>query len=506
MPYKKHKQQPEENKHKCCRKKPQHSFGGGNGQKPFPQHKKRKQFIPPTKFLLGGNINDPLNLNSLQDEEINRYYGYRNLNHEVDPRLKLLVNRRELFEGRDVLDVGCNTGHITVSIARDLGARTVVGLDLDRSLVDAARANLRRHRPHTTTKQFPLSMPVTYGPLDVPGIHSSTGFPNNISFVQGNYVLQSDVLVELEQPQFDVILCLSVTKWLHLNWGDAGLKRAFKRMFAQLRPGGTLILEPQSWTSYKRKKNLTEAIWKNYQMIKLFPPKFTQYLLTEVGFSKCEVIGAPLHQSRGFQRPIKVFTKGETPLSSRTPADRREVEEERKTTEINDNTVGMETNDTKDSDSSEVLGRLSGKLSNLGYLEGNNGNSSNSMDIENKVKTKLLTKSPTNITEGECATESSILKHSCVKRKMSESELSIDDSISAKRLLTECKVEALQNKPSCDPHTIQNISNGFVLTKENSLKQSSEGETLEGTEIINSNKTVENNGKPGERSENGSER
>lgn len=28
--------------------------------------------VPPTKFLLGGNINDPLNLNSLQDEEINR--------------------------------------------------------------------------------------------------------------------------------------------------------------------------------------------------------------------------------------------------------------------------------------------------------------------------------------------------------------------------------------------------------------------------------------------------
>lgn len=26
----------------------------------------------PTKFLLGGNINDPLNLNSLQNEDINR--------------------------------------------------------------------------------------------------------------------------------------------------------------------------------------------------------------------------------------------------------------------------------------------------------------------------------------------------------------------------------------------------------------------------------------------------
>jgi 7SK snRNA methylphosphate capping enzyme len=58
-------------KFKQSRKRPQ-SFP--TISKFFLPHKRpRKEvFIPPTKFLLGGNISDPLNLNSLQDEDINR--------------------------------------------------------------------------------------------------------------------------------------------------------------------------------------------------------------------------------------------------------------------------------------------------------------------------------------------------------------------------------------------------------------------------------------------------
>ncbi|KAK7790249.1 hypothetical protein R5R35_001050 [Gryllus longicercus] len=261
----------------------------------------------------------------------NRYYGYRNPAHELDPRLKYFLQRREIFYDKDVLDIGCNIGHVTLTIARDFGAKSVVGLDIDRSLVDIARVNVRHYVNYAdspsnegaSAKFFPISMPILYGPVDIPGITKSDSpsghkkFPHNVSFVQGNYVLESDVLLQTEQPQFDVILALSITKWIHLNWGDAGLKRAFKRMFIQLRPGGKLILEAQAWDSYKKKKKLTETIFKNYNSIEFLPDKFTQYLLSsEVGFSKCEVIGLPFHQSRGFQRPIQLFTKGESPSHS----------------------------------------------------------------------------------------------------------------------------------------------------------------------------------------------
>uniref|UniRef100_A0A1B6K944 RNA methyltransferase n=1 Tax=Graphocephala atropunctata TaxID=36148 RepID=A0A1B6K944_9HEMI len=239
-----------------------------------------------------------------------RYYGYRNPKSTPDLRLKVLEKRKLLFKGKDVLDIGCNTGHVTLAIARDFGPNKVVGLDIDRALVDVARKNIKHYvNCGKKDKFFPVSMPIVYGPIDVPGVSADKAFPNNISFVVGNYVLENDVLLSMEQPQFDVILCLSITKWIQLNWGDAGLKRAFKRMYAQLRPGGVLILEAQSWSSYQRKKTLTPETWKNFHNTELFPHQFTQFLLSEVGFSSSEVIGSCMHQSRGFQRPIKVFVK-----------------------------------------------------------------------------------------------------------------------------------------------------------------------------------------------------
>ncbi|XP_050531217.1 7SK snRNA methylphosphate capping enzyme-like [Daktulosphaira vitifoliae] len=267
----------------------------------------------------------------------NRYYGYRNT-EEGDNRLKVLASKLDLFYGKDILDIGCNIGHVTFSVARDFGAKSVVGMDIDRKLINIARKNVQHyisstssqsslrltpnyeHTSHITNIQdrdvynamvqsFPISLPMLYGPINLPGIFTSGKFPFNVTFIQGNYVLESDVMLSMETCQFDVILCLSITKWIHLNWGDDGLKRAFKRMFIQLKPGGTLVLEPQSWKSYGRKKTLTDTIWRNYKTIQLKPQMFTEYLMTEVGFTHCETLSMPYNPSKGFQRPLKLYKK-----------------------------------------------------------------------------------------------------------------------------------------------------------------------------------------------------
>ncbi|KAL7729573.1 hypothetical protein ACLKA6_007858 [Drosophila palustris] len=224
-----------------------------------------------------------------------QYYGKRILDKDFhDIRLDVFASQPELFRDKQLLDIGCNSGHLSIQIAKQFDVKGLIGLDIDRSLAhDAQMAinNIKR------TSNVSVSA-------------AAGNFPYNVKFVHGNYVLEDDVLLEIERPQYDVILCLSVTKWIHLNFCDAGLKQAFRRMFLQLRPGGKLILEPQSFDTYKRRKRLSKKICENYNSIKFKPEEFTDYLLSsEVGFASMELMGQPEHCKAGFKRPIQIFSK-----------------------------------------------------------------------------------------------------------------------------------------------------------------------------------------------------
>ncbi|XP_007468921.1 PREDICTED: 7SK snRNA methylphosphate capping enzyme isoform X2 [Lipotes vexillifer] len=218
----------------------------------------------------------------------------------------------------------------------------MVGLDIDAQLIHSARQNIRHYLSEelrlppqtsdgapgaeseegTTTVRkrsyFPASLTASRGPIAAPQVPldgaDTSVFPNNVVFVTGNYVLDRDELVEAQKPEYDVVLCLSLTKWVHLNWGDEGLKRMFRRIYRHLHPGGILVLEPQPWSSYGRRKTLTEAIYKNYYRIQLKPEQFSSYLTSpEVGFSSYELVATPHNTSRGFQRPVYLFHKAHSP-------------------------------------------------------------------------------------------------------------------------------------------------------------------------------------------------
>lgn len=142
-------------------------LSGGKGK---PGLTEPKKFPEKPKFALGN---------------YNRYYGYRNEGHVQDPRLRYFDP--SWFKGRDVLDIGCNVGHITLAVAEQLHPRKILGIDIDGKLIQAARQNIRHMLSlrRKDSSKYPRVFELTRGPLEAhPLIGSSDIFPNNILFLQ----------------------------------------------------------------------------------------------------------------------------------------------------------------------------------------------------------------------------------------------------------------------------------------------------------------------------------
>jgi len=50
------------------------------------------------------------------------------------------------------------------------------------------------------------------------------------------------------KEHFDIVICFSITMWIHLNYGDEGLNTFLQKICLQ---GKDIILEPQPWICYK---------------------------------------------------------------------------------------------------------------------------------------------------------------------------------------------------------------------------------------------------------------
>lgn len=146
---------------------------------------------------------------------------------EEDPRFRLM--EADWFRHKTVLDIGCGSGHMTLGVARWFDPTHILGVELDKRLVHAANQNVRHFLSHDLAVEerskrgepeppcpekkeeeekkdggeevmkefqqalsllsFPLSFRVSRGPLAAPPLllppsSSSSGFPNNVTFIQ----------------------------------------------------------------------------------------------------------------------------------------------------------------------------------------------------------------------------------------------------------------------------------------------------------------------------------
>ncbi|KAJ7636951.1 Bicoid-interacting protein 3-domain-containing protein [Roridomyces roridus] len=254
------------------------------------------------------------------------YHGYYAKRPCVnDPRLALLPP--STFSGKRVLDVGCNEGWVSCEIAQSHGASKVVGVDIDDALVRAAWRRRRtvwsaqgppgetaetdgqsrkRKRvdvdPVGEADYFPASCAHSLGPLPIPQ-SSPDVFPHNISFRTADWVNEA---IPEDATGYDVVLAFSITKWIHLNGGDAALDTFFSRVAAVLAPGGQFIVEPQAWETYRKAKRMDKKLRDTAQGLKLRPEDFPR-MLAKLGFSELVELGSV--GDGGFHRPVDLYTK-----------------------------------------------------------------------------------------------------------------------------------------------------------------------------------------------------
>ncbi|KAL3078610.1 hypothetical protein niasHT_035093 [Heterodera trifolii] len=248
-----------------------------------------------------------------------------------DPRVRFFCP--DWFQDKAVLDIGSNAGHFAISLARAFQPRRVLGIDIDSHLVGAARKNIRHFCDKDTkmSGKFPASFGANFGPISAPSTSDGPHFPDNVWFLSENYVLPSDAALETVHEEFDIIFALACSKWVHLNWGDAGIKRLFLRAFRQLRTGGRFVLETAPFKDYRKhcKKPAADRppdeVLRNFGAIRLYPDEFTAFLLNVVGFSHHEELDSAHSKALGISGRLQVFYKGQFMLTDAPEGTRDET-------------------------------------------------------------------------------------------------------------------------------------------------------------------------------------
>lgn len=111
--------------------------------------------------------------------------------------------------------------------------------DLEKNKLDSILSKFSK-----LPKSFLIKLKEKYGAIDI-GKHKieeeikvEKRFPENIDFYVTNYI--KDLKAE---KKYDTVLCFSTIMWIHLNFGDDGVKRLFKKVSNNLNIGGYFIID-----------------------------------------------------------------------------------------------------------------------------------------------------------------------------------------------------------------------------------------------------------------------
>lgn len=216
----------------------------------------------------------------------------------------------------------CSAFLILTVPALNFDAAAVTGVDIDPNLITQARDHLSlrasRVRPpadgaERTVDYFPLSAILQHGYRSKdrqqkrPTAHKNANFavaPTSwpcVKFISEDWAISKNPATA---GPYDIILALSVIKWIHLEHLDEGLERFFSKCSSSLLPGGYLVLEIQPWESYEKAIHPKKAphFGERLQRLNYRPETSFTELLTRQGLVHCVT-------SEALPRRISVYRK-----------------------------------------------------------------------------------------------------------------------------------------------------------------------------------------------------
>lgn len=190
-----------------------------------------------------------------------------------------------------ILDIGCNAAKPLLELCELLQPPPsyVLGVDIDPVLIDQARTSLRmawsQRQPDASSsssvaamRYFPRILATKIGPLPLPPPHTPA-FPLCMHFMAADWMQ-----MPLKEGQYDLVLALSLNKWIHLHHGDGGLLRFLARIAISLSCHGVFLWEMQPWSSYDQARSLSRELRAKHAQLRV-QPEDIPYILDILGLS-----------------------------------------------------------------------------------------------------------------------------------------------------------------------------------------------------------------------------
>jgi len=136
------------------------------------------------------------------------YYGYR-VGAELEDH-RLLALQPEWFCGRRCLDVGCNEGLVSLTLAVKFRTASFDGVDIDGALVQCAQAKLRRlqRAAADAAAQLATAPPDEEVPEERASLAAAA-----VALASTRYRRANFLDLDLQAASVDTVVCLSVSKW-----------------------------------------------------------------------------------------------------------------------------------------------------------------------------------------------------------------------------------------------------------------------------------------------------